>query len=48
MTVTIKVRNPGGVCRGVKRLMVDGRRQAGTLIPVETLRDGCTVEVELG
>ncbi len=46
---TIEVRNPRGVCKGVKSLVVDGRKVPGNLIPAPS--DGCRavkVEVTLG
>ena len=48
MMINLVVRNPRRVCRGVKEIKVDGWIQSGTLLPVESLRDGCEVEVELG
>ncbi len=46
--VNIEVRNPAGVCRGVKSLEVDGRRLDGNVVPMALLRDGATVAAELG
>jgi len=46
--VTIEVRNPSGVCRGVKSLLVDKKPVEGGVVPMGLLRDGATVEVELG
>ena len=48
MNLNVVVRNPAKVCRGVKRLTVDGREQAGTLIPLDALRDQSVIQVELG
>jgi cellobiose phosphorylase len=47
-TVTIEVSNPKGVCRGVSSMLVDGQRVEGNLLPLELLKDGGTVVVELG
>ncbi len=43
----ISVENPAGVERGVKRILVDGRRIAGNVLPVASKRT-CRVEVEMG
>ena len=46
---TIEVKNPRGVCKGVKSLVVDGRKVPGNLIPAPAA--GCRavkVEVTLG
>ena len=47
-TVRILMRNPDHVCRGVKRLLADGRVMSGTLVPHEAINEGSLVEVELG
>jgi cellobiose phosphorylase len=44
----IEVKNPAGVCRGVKSLSVDGEPVAGNLIPVERLNEGSRISVVLG
>jgi cellobiose phosphorylase len=44
----IEVKNPSGVCRGVKSLTVDGQSIAGNLIPVNKLRKGSKIVAELG
>jgi cellobiose phosphorylase len=44
----IEVRNPAGVCGGVKTLTVDGRVIAGNLIPVDRLKDGAKIVATLG
>jgi len=46
--VKIEVRNPGGVCRGVKQLLVDHKPVEGTLIPLDRLRNGSRVIAVLG
>jgi N,N'-diacetylchitobiose phosphorylase len=47
-TIQIEVRNPDGVCRGVKTLTLNGKPLRGTLIPVDRLGDRNEVEVVLG
>jgi cellobiose phosphorylase len=47
-TYRIEVRNPSGVCRGVKRLTVDGRAVQGTCVPLEGGGKSVAVVVELG
>ena len=44
----IEVRNPAGVCGGVKTLTVDGRVIAGNLLPVDRLKDGTKIIATLG
>ena len=44
----IEVKNPAGVCHGVKSLTVDGKPVAGNLIPVERLNEGSRIFVVLG
>jgi len=49
VTYTIEVKNPRGKSKGVKSLVVDGRKLAGNVIPLPT--DGRTavkVEATLG
>jgi len=41
----IRVRNPEGVCRGVRSVTLDGRAVAGAGVP--RLRDGGTHDVEV-
>ena len=48
MKVKIEVRNPSGVCRGVKTLTVDGKSCAGNLVPTATLRPGAKIVAVLG
>jgi cellobiose phosphorylase len=47
-TIDIEVRNPSGVCRGVKTLTLNGRVLNGTLLPADRLDDHNRVEVVLG
>jgi cellobiose phosphorylase len=47
-TVHIEVRNPAGVCSGVKSLTVDGRSVPGNLVPVDKLKDGAKIVATLG
>jgi N,N'-diacetylchitobiose phosphorylase len=47
-TLHIEVRNPNGVCRGVKTLTLNGETLACNLVPVGKLRDENRVEVVLG
>ncbi|MBN1304787.1 MAG: hypothetical protein JXA13_10165 [Anaerolineales bacterium] len=47
-TVEIEVRNPEGVCRGVKTLTLNGEVLEGILIPAEKLGETNKVEVLLG
>ena len=44
----ISIRNPGHVCRGVKRMTLDGRETEGNVIPALTDGKVHQVEVELG
>jgi cellobiose phosphorylase len=43
-TYRIEVRNPAGVCRGVRSLLVNGRRIEGNTLP---LKPGGTGEVRV-
>jgi N,N'-diacetylchitobiose phosphorylase len=47
-TIRIEVKNPSGVCRGVKTLTLNGEALDGDLIPADKLRDDNEVEVVLG
>ncbi len=47
-TVRIVVKNPAGVCQGVKRIMLNGVVLDGNLVPAEKLREHNEVEVILG
>jgi cellobiose phosphorylase len=46
--IEIEVKNPNGVCKGVKSLTLNGEKLAGNIIPVEKLQAGNRVEVILG
>jgi len=43
-TYEIKVSNPNGKCKGIKKLLVDGKEVAGDIIPIAAA--GSTVKVE--
>jgi cellobiose phosphorylase len=47
-TIEIEVRNPAGVCRGVKTLTLNGKLLTGTLVPADRLDDQNEVEIVLG
>lgn len=47
-TYRIEVRNPSNVCKGVKRMTVDGRECPGNLIPLDLGGEEVCVLVELG
>jgi cellobiose phosphorylase len=47
-TLHIEVKNPAGVNRGVKSLMIDGVAVAGNLVPVAKLKNGARIVAELG
>ncbi|MFN4244094.1 MAG: GH36-type glycosyl hydrolase domain-containing protein [Tepidisphaerales bacterium] len=47
-TVRLTVNNPHGVCKGVKRLTLDGHDLPDNLLPAERLRDGSVAVAELG
>ena len=44
----IEVRNPGGVSKGVRKLLVNGLEIAGCMIPFQVMREENRVLVELG
>ena len=44
----IHVRNPNRVCKGVRRVQVDGRSIRGTTLPILGASESCQVDVELG
>jgi N,N'-diacetylchitobiose phosphorylase len=46
--ISISVRNPNSVCRGVKSLTLNGKKVDGNLIPAAQLGSENAVEVELG
>jgi cellobiose phosphorylase len=47
-TIEIEVKNPGGVCKGVKSLVLNGEQLLDNLIPVGKLGEKNVVEVVLG
>ena len=47
-TIEIEVRNPAGVCRGIKTLTLNNRALGDTLLPADRLADHNWVEVILG
>jgi N,N'-diacetylchitobiose phosphorylase len=47
-SVQIEVKNPDGVCRGVKLLTLNGKMLVGNLIPADKLGEENNVEVVLG
>jgi hypothetical protein len=46
--LTIEVRNPERVCRGVRALTVDGEPVEGGLVPAERLRQGGRIVAVMG
>ena len=44
----IEVKNPNGVCKGVAKLIVDGKEVAGNVVPVAPAGSTVNVVVELG
>jgi N,N'-diacetylchitobiose phosphorylase len=47
-TIQIEVKNPAGVCRGVKSLSLNGETLTGDLVPADKLAEQNRVEVMLG
>jgi len=47
-TITIEVKNPQGICRGVKLLTLNGEKLPGNLIPAERLGEKNVVIVVMG
>jgi N,N'-diacetylchitobiose phosphorylase len=47
-SIQIEVRNPQGVCRGVKSIILNGRRLPDNLIPADRLGEKNVVEVVMG
>jgi cellobiose phosphorylase len=47
-TVQIEVKNPNGVCRGVKSMTLNGKALGGSLVPAEKLGERNRVVVVLG
>jgi N,N'-diacetylchitobiose phosphorylase len=48
MTVKIEVKNPDGVSRGVRSLVIDGKPVEGALAPLDRIRDGSKIVATLG
>ncbi len=46
--IRIEVRNPEGVCRGVRRITLNGEPIEGNLLPIERLKDRNEAVVEMG
>jgi cellobiose phosphorylase len=47
-TIHIEVKNPGGICRGVQSLTLNGKALTGNLVPADRLDENNWVEVVLG
>ncbi len=47
-TYRVSVKNPNGVCKGVKSLLVDGKRVEGDVIPTQPAGSEVKVEIVLG
>jgi cellobiose phosphorylase len=47
-TIEIEVKNPEGVCRGVRAMTLNGRALAGNLLPADQLGERNRVNVVLG
>ena len=45
--VQIEVKNPNGICKGVKSVVVDGKKIAGNVIPHEGGKKTVKVEITL-
>jgi cellobiose phosphorylase len=48
MTITIEVKNPQGVCRGVKLLRLNGEDLPGNFIPADRLGEKNVAIVVMG
>jgi cellobiose phosphorylase len=46
--LSIEVQNPSGVCRGVKKLTVDGQSVPGNVVPADELRQGSKIVAVMG
>ena len=44
----ITVKNPSGVCKGVKSLVIDGKTVQGSLAPLDRIKDGSKIVATLG
>jgi cellobiose phosphorylase len=47
-TVKIQVKNPNGVSKGVKSLVIDGKTVGGDLAPLDRIKDGTRIVATLG
>ncbi|HOU45495.1 MAG TPA: glycosyl hydrolase family 65 protein, partial [Anaerolineaceae bacterium] len=47
-TIDIRVHNPHHVCKGVKRMVLNGEEMSGNLLPIHRLGHTNQVEVWLG
>ncbi len=45
--LTIKVANPSGKCKGVRKLKVNGKTIQGNLVPISELTDGAVIEAQI-
>jgi cellobiose phosphorylase len=43
----IEVKNPSGICKGVKQVTVDGKKVAGNVVPFEAGKKSVKVEITL-
>jgi cellobiose phosphorylase len=48
MNLSIEVKNPQNVCKGIEYLEVDGKRLDSAVIPVDMLKDGSTIVAYMG
>jgi len=46
--ISIEVKNPSGVQKGIKSLTVDGNSVPGCIVPAELLREGSTITATMG
>lgn len=48
MNISIEVKNPSHVCRGIESLEVDGKKLDSVLVPVDLLHDGSRIIAVMG
>lgn len=48
MNISIEVKNPSRVCRGIESLEVDGKKLDSVLVPVDLLHDGSRIIAVMG
>lgn len=48
MNISIEVKNPSRVCRGIESLEVDGKKLDSVLVPVDLLHDGSRIVAVMG